>query len=117
MIFFLLWLYIHPLFTFYSSPHGKGNIVYMSKKTLLEFRLTDRSTFGNFFFGGSQHVKYASQDQSQRARPWLIVICNFTGIDYNYLLGEHDGKLNFPPTLITLSWLPWDTLSVVVMMN
>ena len=31
--FFLkLWLYIHPLFTFYSSPHVKVNIVYMSKK-------------------------------------------------------------------------------------
>ena len=81
------------------------------RRPCFSFRLTDRSTFGNFFGGGSQHVKYASQDRSQRARPRLIVICNFTEIDYNYLLGEHDGKLNFPPTLITVSWLPWDTLS------
>lgn len=34
MIFFLLWLYIHPLFTFYSSTHVKVNIVYMSKKNI-----------------------------------------------------------------------------------
>lgn len=57
------------------------------------------------FFFGSQHVKYASQGQSQRARPRLVFVCNFTEIDYNYLLLKHDGKRNFPPTLITLSWL------------
>lgn len=82
------------------------------RRPCFSFRLTDRSTFGKFFFwGGSQHVKYASQDRSQRARPRLVVVCNFTEIDYNYLLWEHDGKVNFPPTLITLSWLPWDTRS------
>ena len=61
------------------------------RRPCFSFRLTDRSTFGNFFLGGSQHVKYASQDRSQRARLRLIVICNFTEIDYNYLPGEHDG--------------------------
>ena len=41
-------------------------------------------------FFGSQHVKYGSKDRSQRARPRLIVVCNFTEIDYNYLLWKHD---------------------------
>ena len=65
-----------------------------------------------YFFLGRQHVKYASQGRSQRARPRLVlIVCNFTEIDYNYLLWKHDGKLDFPPTLITLSWLRWDTRS------
>ena len=74
---------------------------------VFSFRLKDRSTFG------SQHVKYGSQDRSQRARTRLIVVCSFTEIDYNYLLWKHDGKLNFPLTLITLSWQPWDTRSML----
>lgn len=60
------------------------------------------------FFFGRQQVKYASQGRSQLARLRLVLsVCNFTEIDYNYLLLKHDGKLDFPPTLITLSWLRW----------
>lgn len=60
---------------------------------------------------GSQHVKSASQGQSWRARPQLVFLCIFAETDQNYLPWKHDGKLNFPRTVITLSWLRRDTRS------
>ena len=44
-------------------------------------------------FGG-QHVKYASQGQSQRARPWLVFVCFFAEIYHDYLLSKREAKEN-----------------------
>ena len=87
-----------------ARPQGKLSF----RRSKFSFRLMNDALSVIIF--GSQHVKSASQGQSRRARPRLVFLCIFTETDQN-LPWKHDGKLNFPLTVITLSWLRRDTRS------
>ena len=86
----------------YGGAKTQGKLTF--RRPCFSFHLLKDPLSVFFFGGGRQQVKYASQGRSQLARLRLVlIVCNFTEIDYNYLLWKHDGKLDFPPTLITLS--------------